>query len=491
MTANETVVRGVQWNRVFSIGHLLRTFRIALWPPSKLLLCLAAIVVTVGLGILLDQVFKTNVYGQSFRENMVDVYLAATGTTITERPVTGRPEHMLSVESYKLGLAARTTNGLIRQFKDLYGDNAYLVKVAPEESINIYLGLSAGSRGFWFGPLEAIRHVGRLTCRYWQEAPWFAAINWLIALLTWAFFGGAVARLAAVQFATDVQPSLREAFSFTCKRYVSLVTSPLALLIVIALISLVVFLPAALVMWIKFAGEIVLGVLFIFVLILGFVLSLLALFAVSSLGLQAPAIAVEGRDAFDAISRGVNYVFARPWRYIFYTLFSFVYMCLSFVLVRAFVFMMLKIPHSAMKMFCFADNQAAKLDHLWTEPTLYRLFAMPEGAEGTEYAAAVLIAVAVFILLGLMVSFLPSFVITSQTIIYFLLRRMVDEKDIDEVYMPEEHDVNGLDRLERSDETEIEPEPPVEETSEAASAAKTADAGAEKDDAKADEDEKA
>lgn len=462
MTDHETVVRGIQWDRLLSVGHLMRTFRIALWPPSKLVLCLAALAVTVGLGILLDQMFKTSVYDQSFRQNMVDVYHAATGTTIAERPANGRSEQMLSTEYYKLGLMMLSSEGSIRRFKETHGDNAYLVKVGPEESTNIFLGLSTGGRGFWFGPLEAVRHVCRLTCRYWAEAPWFAAINWAVALLAWAFFGGAAARLAAVQFATGVQPSIREALAFTCKRYVSLVASPLALVIVIAIIALVVFLPAALVMWIPWVGELLFGLLFVLALILGFILSLLALFAVSSLGLQAPAIAVEGRDAFDAISRGVNYVFAKPWRYIFYTLFCLVYLCLSFVLVRAFAYLVLRIPYTAIKVFCFADGQEAKLGRLWAEPTLYRLFTMPEGAGGTEYVGAVLIGVAVCVLLGLMVSFLPSFVITSQTIIYFLLRRMVDEKDIDEVYVPEKHDVNGLDRLERIDETRVEPEPATE-----------------------------
>ncbi|HOI55144.1 MAG TPA: hypothetical protein PLP01_07830 [Phycisphaerae bacterium] len=462
MADHETVVRGIQWDRVLSVGHLMRTFRIALWPPSKLVLCLAALVVTVGLGILLDQVFKTNVYEQSFRENMVDVYRAATGTTITERPAKGRSDQMLSTEYYKLGLMGVSTENMTRQFKERYGQNAYLFHVGPEESTNILNELFGGGRGFWFGPLEAMRHVCRLTCRYWAEAPWFAVISWAVALLAWAFFGGAAARLSAVQFATGVQPSIREALAFTCKRYVSLVASPLALVIVIAIIALVVFLPAALVMWIPWAGELLVGLFFVLALILGFILSLLALFAVSSLGLQAPAIAVEGRDAFDAISRGVNYVFARPWRYIFYTLFSLVYLCLSFVLVRAFAYLVLRIPYTAIKAFCFAEGQETKLGRLWTEPTLYRLFAMPEGTGGTEYVGAVLIGVAVCVLLGLMVSFLPSFVITSQTIIYFLLRRMVDEKDIDEVYVPEEHDVNGLDRLERIDETQVEPEPATE-----------------------------
>jgi hypothetical protein len=34
------------------------------------------------------------------------------------------------------------------------------------------------------------------------------------------------------------------------------------------------------------------------------------------------------------------------------------------------------------------------------------------------------------------------------------------------VYVPEEHDVSGLDRLERSEDARVEPEPPVEDAAE-------------------------
>ncbi|NIA22393.1 MAG: hypothetical protein GWP05_10620, partial [Anaerolineaceae bacterium] len=321
MADNETVVRDVQWHRVLSVGHLLKTFRIALWPPSKLLLCLAAIVVTISLGAILDQFFDTNVSGQSFCKNTTDLYRVATGYTITEARYEVWPgEGRGAVEKISL------------------------TKTAPDGE-----GLT-----FWFGPLAALRYGGRLVCRYWQEQPWFAALNMLIGLLTWSFFGGCVARLAALQFARDERATIGEAMKFTCRRYHSLVASPLALFFVVGVFALVVFLPAALVIWIPYVGELIAGVFFFVALLVSFVLSFLFLFAVSSLGLQMPAIAVEGRDAFDAISRGVNYVFSRPWRYIFYTAFSLIYLCLSFVLVRAFVYLMLKIPHAALSAFSFA-----------------------------------------------------------------------------------------------------------------------------------------
>lgn len=420
MADNETIVRGVKWGSVLSIGHVTRAFRIAIWPPSKLVLCLLALVVTLGAGVLLDQFFDTTVRGQSYCDNIRDVYRLTTAS----------------------------------------GD----------WDLNNVLTFT----GFYYGPLDALRGSCLLIGSYWQQSPWFVILNALIAVAVWAFFGGAVCRIAAVQFARDERIGMGEALRFACKRYTSLVASPIAMFIVICALAIPVFLAAALVLWIPFAGEMVVALLFFLALALGVVLSLLLLFGVSSLGLQMPAIGAEGRDAFDAISRGVNYVFTRPWKYILYSLFSLLYLCLTFVLVRLFAFLVLSIPYAFMKIWpWFGDpgkGESSKLAQVWIEPKMTQLFTMPASG-GTEHVAAVVIGALVFILLGMMVAFIPSFILSSQTIIYFLLRRMIDFKDLDEVYVEGDETETGLTRLEKTEDQAIESEPPP-----AADAA--ADAGA-------------
>jgi flagellar biosynthesis/type III secretory pathway M-ring protein FliF/YscJ len=58
-------------------------------------------------------------------------------------------------------------------------------------------------------------------------------------------------------------------------------------------------------------------------------------------------------------------------------------------------------------------------------------------AEGAESWATYLFQFWVWIALGFMVAFLVSFFFTSQTIIYFLLRKNVDATDMEEVYVEE------------------------------------------------------
>jgi len=417
MADNEVAVRSVQWNHVLSVGHVVRAFRIALWPPSKLVLCLLALVITIGAGMLLDVAFKTDVWGMSFAENMRDVYDLAMGRGTS--------------------WAVNTEN-------------------------------LTSTHGFYYGPLDALRRTVELARLYWQEAPWFALVNTLIGILVWTFFGGAVCRMAALQFARDERATVGEALRFACKRYASLVASPLALLVVMALIAVPVFFVAGLVLWLPYVGELVAGALFFLTIGLGVVLTFLLLFGVASLGLQMPAIGAEGRDAFDAISRGVNYVFTRPWKYILYTAFSLLYLCLTFVVVRLFALLALKIPYVSLKLWPWIGREAedgtpGKLARIWVEPAVENLWQMPQGAEGTELVAAVLIGIFAVILIGLTIAFIPSFILSSQTIIYFLLRRQIDFKDLEEVYTEDDEESPGLARLEKTEETVVEPEPPEAE----------------------------
>ena len=56
---------------------------------------------------------------------------------------------------------------------------------------------------------------------------------------------------------------------------------------------------------------------------------------------------------------------------------------------------------------------------------------------GAEPIATWFIQAWVWVVLGLALAFLFSFFFTSQTVIYFLLRKVVEAKEIEEVYMEE------------------------------------------------------
>src|SRR6185503_11482657 len=76
---------------------------------------------------------------------------------------------------------------------------------------------------------------------------------------------------------------------------------------------------------------VVTAAIFVLILAAGFVMTLVLLGTFGGFNLMYPTIAVEGSDSFDAISRSFSYVYARPWRMVFYTVVAVVYGALTYM----------------------------------------------------------------------------------------------------------------------------------------------------------------
>jgi len=156
-----------------------------------------------------------------------------------------------------------------------------------------------------------------------------------------------------------------------------------------------------------------------------------------------PTIAVEGSDTFDAFSRSYSYVYARPWRTMFYTLVTAVYGTLCFVFVKLLVGLVFNsastILGATMNLSSAGlSSPLGKLQAMWFSPTLsgpffggFNLFNL----SWSERIASFFIAFWVFILVGLVIAFAISFFFSGSTLIYLLLRRCVDATEMDEVYV--------------------------------------------------------
>jgi hypothetical protein len=308
----------------------------------------------------------------------------------------------------------------------------------------------AGFCAFLLAPVAAARDAIVLAADYWREFPLFALVNTVISLAIWAVIGGAVTRMAAVRFAREESVPLKKALCFSLRKWLSVVTSPLIPFGVLVLVAICLAVLAGLPSLIPYAGEVLLGILFFLVLIAGVLMALILVAGLFSVGLQWPTIAAEGSDSFDAISRSVSYVSSRPWRYLFYTIFSTVYGCATFIFVKLIAFLALRIAHtsiSTLQGWLGSD----KLARMWDVPTLANPWPAQAATIHAEPFAALLISIWVWIVFGLVVAFLVSFFFSSQTVIYFLLRRIVDGTDVEEVYveeaeeegLPVEHKVEG------------------------------------------------
>lgn len=285
---------------------------------------------------------------------------------------------------------------------------------------------------FTVGPMWLMRHH-----------PVYFFLFTLLFLTVWAIFGGAIARIAAVHVARDEKLSVRAALAFSLGKFLSFVSAPLIPLVIVLVVGLVPFI-AGLLMSIPVLGpvmNIIVSALFILVLAAGFVMTLVLLGTFGGFNLMYPTIAVEGSDSFDAISRSFSYVYARPWRMLFYTLVAIIYGALCYLFVRMFIWLMLVLTHQFVGAGMFAD--APSLEPLWS--TMWRGPAAPPGRltydidfltlRWDQDIAAGLLAFWVYLVIGMLGAFAISFYFTVNTIIYYLMRNEVDATELDDVYL--------------------------------------------------------
>jgi hypothetical protein len=263
-------------------------------------------------------------------------------------------------------------------------------------------------------------------------------------LIVWSIFGGAVARIAAVHVARDEKISVRQALKFSASKVLSFIFAPIIPLVIIVIVGLLVTVVALLgnIPWI---GPILVGVPFALALAAGFVMTLVLIGTVAGFDLMYPTIAVEGSDAFDAISRSFSYIYARPWRLLFYTAVAIVYGALTYLFVRLFIYMVLGMTHSFVDLGMFA--QAASTRELWTTmwPAPSNLWKLPYDPTMLsmnlgESIGSWFVALWVYLTIALIGAFAISFYFSANTIIYYLMRREVDATELDDVYVEQLED---------------------------------------------------
>ncbi|MGQ9650748.1 MAG: hypothetical protein ACUVXJ_11615 [Phycisphaerae bacterium] len=279
----------------------------------------------------------------------------------------------------------------------------------------------------------------------------FALLFLLVSLAIWSLFGGAICRAAAMNIARDEQVGLKAAMAFACRKFLGFFAAPLLPVFMVVGIGVCLFV-GGLFLSIPYVGEILGGLLMGLALLGGFLIALVALGAIGGCGLMWPTIAVEGSDAFDAISRSFSYLYSRPWRTAFYALVATVYGALCYLFVRFFVLVVLKSTQFFVGLgTTWARRpgtgivEGTKLDAMWARCSFNDLYCLPPafGAEGWDKAGAVLIGIWAILLVMLLCAYLVSFFFSGSTIIYYLLRREVDATDMSEVFVEEELESPG------------------------------------------------
>ena len=414
--------------------HIFRAFRGAL-QPTKLIIALAAILVTCLYGALLDACATGLSKGSAMGE--VDRYIFATRTGEPYQPQEGDYGPFAIWREHErhavLGLLGSSIPGT-----SLAEGSPVVGYVERYQQHSLLGNLTRMVYGVWW--------------LFTQHLVYFLFFG-LGSLFVWSLAGGAISRVAALQFARDEDLSFKQALSYAWNRIGALFLAPCFPLGLIALFSLGLAL-FGLVMRIPVLGDLLSIVIFPICVFLGFVILAPLVLGMFAGGCMFwPAVSVDGADAFNAFSRALAYTLPKPWKTVLYALITLVYAAICFVLVNLFTYLSLRLTRAAVSFGTAPfgaferEEGVSKMELLWPMTGPHDLYSWPglENLSWPEYLSALVVALTLVLVIGLLWSFLTSFFLTSSTIAYTLLRRDVDGTDLEEVYMeePEEPTVSS------------------------------------------------
>lgn len=267
-----------------------------------------------------------------------------------------------------------------------------------------------------------------------QYHPFYSVIYFTLAFFLFCFFGGAICRCAALDFARNEKPGLGEALQFAREQWASLMTAPLIPIGILVGISLVIML-VGLAGNIPWFGEILIALLILIgiLFLLGLGIAILLFATLAGGALLFPAVAYERTTGLDAIGRAFSYVMNQPVWMLFYTIVEIILGTLFYLFVRLFVFLILRLTY-LMLSIGFTDEQIDKLHRIWTEPTFFHLLNPPQkAANWSEATASFLIYISLLFIVGFVMALLVSYFFSSITVLYALMRKKVDKISFSQV----------------------------------------------------------
>jgi hypothetical protein len=270
-------------------------------------------------------------------------------------------------------------------------------------------------------------------------------------LVVWAFFGGAITRLAAVALAREEHLSWNHLADYARRKWTAYFTAPMFPLfgVLLATIPLACF-----GLLLRFdIGLVIAGALWFLVLLAGLFMAILLVGLFFGFPLMWATISVEGTDSFDALSRSYAYTLQRPLHYFFYSVVAGLLGVLGWWVV--FLFASAVIGLASWGVGWWSGDRIALetiAGHPW-DSVLFgggQAMSLPLDADVSGPSAELGLKLIRFwddILVTLAMGFVFSYFWTATTAIYFLLRRQVDAMEMDEVFVPGEEEPYGLPPL--------------------------------------------
>jgi hypothetical protein len=318
----------------------------------------------------------------------------------------------------------------------------------------------------------------------WDVLYLLGVILWTLAV--WSLFGGAISRMAVVEVTRKEKVGLGEALRYSWRRWRSFLCAPLFPLILVAILAVLMIAFGAINL-IPLLGDVWDGLLWWLPLLGGLVMAV-TLIGLVGWPLMTATVSAEGADAWEAVSRSYSYVYSAPRHFIWYNLVAMAYgaVVVFFVgfigsmtvylagwgvsqtpfstkLNRDPAFLFVYAPQSFGWRTLLLDGTRVKIKNKDTGKTEIRdLVVTRVVGKGTpaehevreideatyndyvqdfewyNYFGVIPVTGWLWLVFLLVLGFGYSYFWTAGSIIYLLLRKKVDDADLDEVYLEEE-----------------------------------------------------
>jgi hypothetical protein len=412
-------LRDVTWNESFRWLLLLRAVRIALLARVMILGALGLVVTTLGWWAI-DYVVSAS-------QDPV-VQSAEWQRTVSDWLWNASPE-------FSIVSSAQSADAMFRQ----------VLSGLAEAPVSLWLFLTRPFINIFHGDLTPVGFLYFALCGIWE-------------LLVWGLFGGAIARIAALKFTRDEAPDLPGALKHSIGKITSYSMAPL-----LALAGAAVFgLQLVVLGWIMRLDvlAVVAGFAWPFALMLGLLMAILLIGALVGWPLMWATVAVEGTDAFDALSRSYAYTYQRPLRLLWYVLLAVILAAVSMFIVKLFATSAIALGNWSVSWGLDQEsyreivaprpieiNEAVGNDVAISVATVNDegpVFANRAPAEpvkeltGTKWLAAEAIQFWKSLLGALAAGYQAGFIFVAAVGVYLLLRKDIDGAEMDEVYVEDE-----------------------------------------------------
>ena len=296
---------------------------------------------------------------------------------------------------------------------------------------------------------------------YRERFYFLLVIFWTVA--TWSIFGGAITRLAAVSFARNESVGITTALRYTISRWKTYLLASAGPLLALGGLFVLLVVLVGVINLIPVVGDVWDAAMWWLVIVLGIVIAL-AMIALVGWPMIHATLAAEGTDSFDAVGRCYSYVIQEAWSYLWYALVAIVYGAV----VVFFVGLVGSLAVYLGKWGVASMPGAAKFNR---DPSYLCVYAPTSfgwrelllngspvvGAKESwdqadvnnyvaktfhwwNYVGAFFVSMWLYLFFLMVIGFGYSYFWAASTIIYFLMRRKVDDIDLDEVYLEEEDD---------------------------------------------------